>query len=57
MGSAWFRRGKLVWWGYGGRGRARGTGGERPFMSEGMGVEDGKRTRIRRGEDMGGGGE
>lgn len=27
--------------------------GGRPFMSEGMGVEDGERTRIRSGEDMG----
>lgn len=31
--------------------------GGRPFMSNGMGVEDGERTRIRSGEDIGGVGE
>lgn len=36
----------------GGNGRKR-PGVGRPFMREGMGVEDGERTRIRSGEDMG----
>lgn len=39
------------------RGMVGDFGMGRPFMAEGMGVEDGDRTRIRSDEDVGGVGE